>query len=185
MKTTFDHLYDKYHQDLYHFIFYMVKNKEQTEDLLQDVYIRVLKSYEFFKGDSTEKTWLFSIARHVTFDHFRKVKRKRNRFLEFFNWEDEGEKLKANQPIPEEVAVLDDQMQQVYHCLDNCTPNQKQVVILRYLQGFNIKETAEVLNWTTSKVKTTQHRAIKELQKCMDVSTRKEDGNDAERSQKE
>lgn len=42
MEETFQLLYDTYHQDLYQFLFYMVKDKSQAEDLLQEVYIRVL-----------------------------------------------------------------------------------------------------------------------------------------------
>ncbi|ENH97370.1 RNA polymerase sigma factor SigX [Gracilibacillus halophilus YIM-C55.5] len=171
MKATFEKLYENYHQDVYQYIYYMVKNKQDTEDILQDVYLKALRSYDTFKRKSSEKTWLFSIAKHVTFDHFRKLKRTRNRFFEYFDWGKQGESIQTNQPLPEEIAVLDDQMQQVYKCLDQCSFHQKQVIILRYLQSFTIKETADILNWSISKVKTTQHRAIASLQQCV----RKED----------
>ncbi|MGP4041372.1 sigma-70 family RNA polymerase sigma factor [Gracilibacillus sp. D59] len=170
MKTTFEELYSKYHQDLFQFIFYMVKDKQQTEDIVQDVYIKVLTSYQNFKGESSEKTWLFSIARHVTFDYFRKLKRKRNKFLEFFNWGEEGEQIKSEQQEPEEYILLDDHRKQIYHCMEHCSNDQKQVIILRFIQDFNIKETAEILDWSSSKVKTTQHRALKVLQQCMMTS---------------
>jgi RNA polymerase sigma-70 factor (ECF subfamily) len=52
----------------------MVQSREQAEDLVQEVYIRVLKSYQNFKGESSEKTWLFAIARNVAIDFFRKQK---------------------------------------------------------------------------------------------------------------
>ncbi len=153
----------------------MVKNKEQTEDILQDVYIRVLKSYQKFKGNSSERTWLFSIARHVTFDYFRSLKRKRQRIKEFFNWGAEGEMIKANEPLPEEVTILDEQMKLLYRLLDQCNWDQKHVIILRYLQDFNIKETADILGWSISKVKTTQHRALKLLKALMEDAREKED----------
>ncbi|QGH34827.1 sigma-70 family RNA polymerase sigma factor [Gracilibacillus salitolerans] len=176
MKTTFEELYDNYHHDLFQFIFYMVKDKQQTEDIVQEVYIKVLRSYQNFKGESSEKTWLFSIARHVTFDYFRQLKRKRNKFLEFFNWGEEGEQLKSDHQEPEEYVMLDDQMKQIYNCMERCTNDQKQVIILRYIQDFNIKETAEILDWSTSKVKTTQHRALNVLKQCMVTSFREEEG---------
>lgn len=59
MEETFQLLYDTYHQDLYQFLFYMVKDKNQTEDLLQEVYIRVLNSYHTFEGRSSEKNMAF------------------------------------------------------------------------------------------------------------------------------
>lgn len=167
MKAVFDKLYDNYHQDLFQYIFYMVKNKETTEDLVQEVYIRVLKSYENFKGDSSEKTWLFSIAKHVTYDYFRSLKRKRKRMLDFFNWEEEGENYPDHSELPEELAIKSDELKQIYKLLDKCTIDQRNVLILRFLQSFSIQETAEILNFSVSKVKTTQHRALKTLKKWM------------------
>lgn len=51
MKAIFQDLYDRYHQDLYQFIYYMVKNRTTAEDLVQEVYIKVFKSYDTFKGE--------------------------------------------------------------------------------------------------------------------------------------
>jgi len=59
-------------------------------------------------------------------------------------------------------------MQQIYRLLDQCTLDQKNVLILRFLQSLSIHETAEILEWSESKVKTTQHRAIKKLQAMID-----------------
>ncbi|WP_067725400.1 RNA polymerase sigma factor SigX [Oceanobacillus damuensis] len=165
MKAIFDKLYDNYHQDLFQYIFYMVKDKETTEDLIQEVYIKVLKSYANFKGESSEKTWLFSIARHVTYDHFRSLKRKRNRIMDLFDWEEKGETLSDQGELPEDIAIKNEQIKQMYKLLDKCTIDQKSVLILRYLQSFSIQETAEILNFSVSKVKTTQHRGLKNLKK--------------------
>ncbi|CQR46724.1 RNA polymerase sigma factor SigX [Paraliobacillus sp. PM-2] len=164
MKTAFESLYDNYHHDLFQYIFYMVKDRSQTEDIIQEVYIKVLKSYNTFRGDSSEKTWLFSIARHTTLDFFRKQKRKRNRLIDFFSKETEEQTLPDQNALPEEIVMLNDEMQRIYHKLNECNADQKQVIILRYIQSFSIQETADIMGWTVSKVKTTQHRAIKKLQ---------------------
>lgn len=50
MDSVFQEIYEKYHTDLFQFIFYTVKSREITEDLVQEVYIRVLKSYHQFQG---------------------------------------------------------------------------------------------------------------------------------------
>ncbi|MFG6118496.1 MULTISPECIES: RNA polymerase sigma factor SigX [Thalassobacillus] len=176
MRSIFESLYEKYHQDIFQFIFYMVKNREQTEDLVQEVYIKVLKSYDKFKGDSSEKTWLFSIARHVTIDFFRKQERKRKRLLEFFDWEKKGEQIKDQQPLPEEIAEKNEQIQILYEHLDKLTVDQRSVIILRFIQLMSIQETADILGWSISKVKTTQHRGMKVLQDLM-ADQRKEGDN--------
>ncbi|WP_440895767.1 RNA polymerase sigma factor SigX [Amphibacillus sp. Q70] len=168
METTFHSLYDQYHTDLYQYVYYMVKNQHAAEDIVQEVYIKVLKSYENFRGESSEKTWLFSIARHTTMDYFRKQQRQQNKLAHFFNKEQNLARIKDQEPLPEEIAQLNDEMKRIYHLLDQCTLDQKNVLILRYIQSLSIHETAQILEWSESKVKTTQHRAIKKLQQLID-----------------
>ncbi|AST92289.1 MULTISPECIES: RNA polymerase sigma factor SigX [Sutcliffiella] len=166
MHAVFQELYEKYHQDVYQFLFYMVKNKEQAEDLVQEVYIKVLRSYDRFEGKSSEKTWLFSIAKHVAIDSFRKQKGWKNKLLETFDWN--KQQVKDVAPLPEEVAVKNEQVQLLYRCLDKCKMDHRIVLILRYIQALSIQETAQVLGWSESKVKTTQHRAVKALKAHME-----------------
>ncbi|MFC7320733.1 RNA polymerase sigma factor SigX [Halobacillus campisalis] len=168
MEPFFEKFYDKYHNDLYQYVFYMVKNRHVTEDLVQDIYIKVLRSYENFDGKSTEKTWLFSIARHVTIDYFRKQGRTRKRFMEFFNWNDNEEILRDKESLPEELMEKNEQSRRIYHGLDQCTTDQKNVIILRFIQGMSIHETAETLGFSESKVKTTQHRGLKVLKRVLE-----------------
>ncbi|MBI0577115.1 RNA polymerase sigma factor SigX [Neobacillus cucumis] len=165
MEEVFNHLYKKYHQDVFNFLYYMVHNREQAEDLVQEVYIRVLKAYRQFKGDSSEKTWLFAIARNVAIDSFRKHKGWKQRIVDQFDsWE---QQIKDESISPEESAFQKEDTQNMFKCLEQCTLDQKSVIILRFLQELSIYETAKVLGWKESKVKTTQHRAIKQLKILM------------------
>lgn len=174
MDSVFEELYQKYHQDIFQFLFYMVRKRELAEDLVQEVYIKVLKSHHTFKGKSSEKTWLFSIARHVAIDYFRKQRGWRKRLVEKFDITEHPIKDKA--PLPEEIAMQNEEIQMVYQSLDACTLDQRLVIILRFIQELSIAETAEALGWTESKVKTTQHRALKVLKK--ELQTRMEAGRE-------
>lgn len=178
MDSVFDELYDKYHHDVFQFLFYMVRNKELAEDLVQEVYIRVLKSYDRFEGKSSEKTWLFSIARNVAIDSFRKQKGWKQRLLDKFDWS--SNQLKDDHPLPEEMALKNEEIQRIYACLEKCTVDQRLVIVMRYIQELTISETAESLGWTESKVKTTQHRALKVLRTSMAELAAKEETNIAE-----
>lgn len=171
MDSVFEELYEKYHDDIFNFLFYMVRNREQAEDLVQEVYIKVLRSYKRFKGESSEKTWLLSIARHVAIDFFRKQKSWRRRVSEKFDWNDD--QLCDMQPLPEEIAIQKEEIQRMYRCLERCTIDQQLVIVLRFIQSLSIAETAETLGWTESKVKTTQHRALKVLKKYMEEEATK------------
>ncbi|MDF2859512.1 MAG: polymerase sigma factor SigX [Neobacillus sp.] len=178
MDSVFDELYEKYHQDVFQFLFYMVRNKEHAEDLVQEVYIRVFKSYHRFEGKSSEKTWLFSIARNVAIDFFRKQKGWKEKILEKFDWS--SNQVKDEYPIPEELAIQNEEIKRIYDCLENCTMDQRSVIVLRYIQDLSITETAQALGWTESKVKTTQHRSLKVLKKQMEMLFEKE-GSESEK----
>jgi RNA polymerase sigma-70 factor, ECF subfamily len=172
VETIFNELYKKYHHELINFLYYMVQNREQAEDLVQEVYIRVLKSYQHFKGESSEKTWLIAIARNVAIDFFRKHKGLNQRTLnkvEILNLP-----IKDESPLPEEIIFQSEEKRLMYRCLEKCTIDQRSVIILRYIQEFSILETAHVLGWKESKVKTTQHRALKQLKALMNENLRKE-----------
>ncbi|WP_102345732.1 RNA polymerase sigma factor SigX [Bacillus sp. Marseille-P3661] len=172
MQDLFRRFYDQYHHDLFQFLFYMVKSREQAEDLVQEVYIKVLQSYDRFEGRSSEKTWLFSIARHVAIDWFRKQKRTAHGHA--IDEDTVQHILKDHSPLPEDVAIQNEQIHIMYKCIEKCSVDQKLVLILRYIQSFSIAETAEVLGWTESKVKTTQHRGLKVLKSLMEEIYAKE-----------
>ncbi|WP_282155671.1 RNA polymerase sigma factor SigX [Cytobacillus gottheilii] len=178
MDSVFDDLYNKYHHDVFQFLFYMVRNKELAEDLVQEVYIRVLKSYEKFEGKSSEKTWLFSIARNVAIDSFRKQKGWKQKLIETFDWS--THQVMDDLPIPEDILMQKEEVRVMYKCLGYCTVDQRSVIVMRYIQELTITETAEALNWTESKVKTTQHRALKVLKKHMEELMVKEGVDNAE-----
>ncbi len=172
MEAIFTELYKKYHHELFNFLYYMVQSREQAEDLVQEVYIRVLKSYQHFKGESSEKTWLIAIARNVAIDFFRKQKGLNQRLInkiEIFDLP-----IKDAQPLPEEMFFQSEETKLMYRCLEKCTIDQRSVIILRYIQELSIIETAQILGWKESKVKTTQHRAIKQLKVLMNEKLQQE-----------
>ncbi|WNF36953.1 RNA polymerase sigma factor SigX [Bacillaceae bacterium IKA-2] len=167
MNDEFERLYETYHHSLFQFLFYMVRNRQIAEELVQEVYIKVLNSYSSFKGDSSEKTWLYSIARHVGVDWIRSQNRKKRKFLGLFDLSEKEHQIRDENPLPDEIIVEKEEMKEVYQMLGKCSLDQQQVIILRYIESLSISETATVLGWTESKVKTTQHRAIKALKELL------------------
>ncbi|OIJ14618.1 RNA polymerase sigma factor SigX [Anaerobacillus arseniciselenatis] len=174
MNHEFERLYETYHHALFQFLFYMVRNRQVAEELVQEVYIKVLNSYSSFKGDSSEKTWLYSIARHVGIDWIRSQNRKKRKFLGVFELSEKEYQIKDEDPLPEEIVEEREEMKQVYDALRKCTLDQQQVIILRYIESLSISETATILGWSGSKVKTTQHRAIKALKELLNVNEQSE-----------
>ena len=161
MEEILEDLYRKYHDDLFRFLFYMVQSREEAEDLVQEVYIRVLKSYSKFEKRSSEKTWIYAIARNLAMDSFRKQKGSSG--TSFYQVELESLQICHDMPLPEELAIEREDIRKIYVCLKRCTIDQQLVITLRFIQDLSLFETAKALGWTEGKVKTTQHRAIKKL----------------------
>ena len=161
--SVFSRLYDQYHNDVFRFLIYLIRDRDQAEDLMHEVYVRVLKAYSGFEGKSSEKTWLFSIAKNVAIDHFRKSSVRRKHSFDKFDWE--KSELVSTEILPDNLVVLNEEMKELLNVLDTCTGDQKMVIHMRFIHDLSIAETAEILGWSEGKVKTTQHRAINALRK--------------------
>lgn len=165
--SVFHRLYDEYHHDVFKFLVYLTGDRTQSEDLMHEVYVRVLRAYGGFEQKSTEKTWIFSIAKNVAYDYFRKKNVRNKHHHHSFDWE--TNELVSTGLLPDEFVFLNDERKQLLKALQTCTEDQKMVIIMRYFQDLSIAETAAILNWTESKTKTTQHRAIQALKKKLNA----------------
>ncbi|WP_172369425.1 RNA polymerase sigma factor SigX [Sporosarcina jiandibaonis] len=161
--SVFNRLYDQYHNDVFRFLIYLIRDRDQAEDLMHEVYVRVLRAYSGFQGKSSEKTWLFSIAKNVAIDHYRKNSVRRKHSLDKFDWE--KSELVSPEILPDSLVVLNEEMKELLAVLDTCTGDQKMVIHMRFIHDLSISETAEILGWSEGKVKTTQHRAVNALRK--------------------
>ena len=170
-EQLFHRLYDQFHQDVFQFLVYLVKDRLVAEDLTQEVYIRAIRSYDTFQKHSSEKTWFFAIAKNIAIDYFRRQKVKSKHTLDYFDWDQD--RLSTNEQSPEQQAILNEEKSSVLQALEKCTEDQKIVVILRYIQQLSVNETAQVLGWTEAKVKTTQHRAIQKLKDVLNKMEKK------------
>lgn len=166
--SVFDRLYEQYHNDVFKFLIYLTRDRDHAEDLMHEVYVRVLKAYAGFEGKSSEKTWLFSIAKNVAIDHFRRNSVRRKHAHDKFDWE--KSELVSTNKHPEELSVLKEEMKEILTILDTCTGDQKMVIHMRFIHDLSIAESADILGWTEAKVKTTQHRAIMALKKKLNES---------------
>lgn len=148
--------FDAYGESILTYIVMMVKDYQQAEDLTQETFIKAYRNQQQFEGRASVKTWLFSIAHNVTKDHFRK-KHPLQHFLG----------LSAAEmdwcPLPEQIAELHDQQEQLYRAIQQLKPTYRHVIILRKVKEFSTAETADILDWSESKVKMTLKRALAEL----------------------
>ncbi|WP_274436572.1 RNA polymerase sigma factor [Alicyclobacillus sp. ALC3] len=150
--TVARELFERYGDDVYRYLRFSLGSAHDADDLLQDVFVQVLQSWERFEHRSTERTWLFSIANHCVHDFLRKSNR-RTPTVEIT--EDLADRTVIDWDIP--IALE--------HSLRHLTLPQRQVFVMRVVQDVSTAETAAVLGWSEAKVKVTLHRAVKEIRK--------------------
>lgn len=163
--------YDQYYDDLYRFIYYMLGDQEQCEDLVHDTFVKAFIAYDKFENRSSVKTWLFGIAKHLVLDEIRKRKRKKLQSILTGSSE-----LVTVSSVENEVE-LKLEMAQILNHIQALRPNYRIVIILGRLQDCTAKEIAQLLGWSETKVRKTLSRALKALRK----SYEKEGGIQIER----
>lgn len=150
--------YDQHSKSVLSFILLMVKDYQLAEDLTHDTFIKAYLYYDSFKHHSSEKTWLLSIAHNLTVDYLRKRK-PTIVFKEVFLLK------KDAKPLPEEALQIKEESYQLYKALEKLKDTYRKVIVLRKIKDFSIEDTAKILGWSKSKVKSTLFRAIPALKK--------------------
>jgi len=74
LEGSISKIYREYYLDVYRFLICFSGNQHDAEDITQEVFIRVLNNLSNFNNSRNLKTWIFSIAKHVAVDHYRKKK---------------------------------------------------------------------------------------------------------------
>lgn len=152
--------YEEYNESIFKFIFMMVQDYQMAEDLRHETFIKAFVNYHSFKVESSPKTWLYRIAHNVTVDFVRKRK-------PFILLKDAFHLQKDTTKTPHEFLQLKEDSYELYHALSSIKESYRKVIILRKIKEFSIQETALILGWSESKVKSTLFRAIQALEKQM------------------
>ncbi|MED3553665.1 RNA polymerase sigma factor [Cytobacillus praedii] len=163
-------IYRRHYLDVYRFLICFTGNQNDAEDLTQEVFVRVMNNLSNYKIGSL-KTWIFSIAKHTAIDHYRK-----KRFSSIFK---EGffKQLPSSELKPEELFEQNEVKKVVHAAISKLKPDFRAVVILRGVNEFTIKETADILHCSESKVKVDYHRALKILKKKLNMDAKEVIGN--------
>jgi len=150
-------LFERYKKPLYGFFYGMNRESELSEDLVQNVFYRILKYRYLFRGDGDFRTWLFHIARNVSHDNFRKNKIRKKDSLE--NWQDRlaGDGDRATE------MLKDDELQLLSMAMERLPDDKKEILLLSKYQDKKYKEIGEIIGCSEGAVKVKVFRALQEL----------------------
>ncbi|MBI2187848.1 MAG: sigma-70 family RNA polymerase sigma factor [Acidobacteria bacterium] len=159
-RTALEALIVRYQPRVYRFAVKMCRDLEDAGDIMQDTLLAMLRSIREFRGDATVSTWLYTIARS-----FCIKKRRRRKFAPVHqeSVESRGDLRRSDPPDPapgpEEQAAGREIERALSAAIDSLDTVQREVLVLRDIEGLSAPEVAKVLGVSVQAVKSRLHRA--------------------------
>ena len=166
-KEAFGQLYDHYQPSVYRFLYYRVGSMTLAEDLTAETFFRALRSMHSFRWQGKDfGAWLMTIARNLTADHFKAGRTRLEQTTEDMQTLD----TTAESPEVEVLSSLTNEA--LLRALGELPAEQRECLIMRFLQGLSIAETAEILGRSSGAVKQLQLRGVRNLSKLIPAGER-------------
>ncbi len=145
-EELFNTLYEKYFHRIWKYVYYKTGNREDTEDLCQEIFFKVWKGLDKFEGRSSYYTWIFKISMNTVISFYRK-----RRFKKFVSLDSVDERHYSYE--------RDETKERVLNKVKLLPDDLKKVIELYYISNFKIREIAEMMNIPEGTVKTKLKRA--------------------------
>ena len=159
---AFGMLYDHYQGSVYRFLFYRTRSGTLAEDLTSETFFRALRNMQNFRWQGKDfGAWLMTIARNLATDHFKAGRTRLELATEDMGLHDDATEGPENSVL----ASLTNEV--LLKALTELPSEQKDCLIMRFLQGMSIAETAAVLGRSEGAVKQLQLRGVRNLAKLM------------------
>lgn len=159
---AFGALYDHYNAAVYRFVYYRVSTSALAEDLVSETFFRALRSMATFQWQGKEfGAWLITIARNLIADHYKSGRTRLETATDDFS----GHEGVTDGPEEEVLAGLTNEA--LRKALTRLPAEQQECLVLRFLNGSSIAETAAALGRSEGAVKQLQMRAVRNLAKLV------------------
>ena len=160
---AFGRLYDQYSDTVYRYIYYRVGGKATAEDLTSETFLRALRRIGDFTWQGRDfGAWLVTIARNLVADHFKSGRYR----LEVTTGEVIDVPLDGSH-IPENAVVTAIINDRVLRAVRDLNPDQQECVVLRFLHGLSLAETALIMGKKSGAIKALQFRAVRSLARAL------------------
>ena len=155
-------LYGRYYQSIYRYFYYRCGDPQTAEDLTADVFLKMVEAIPAYHIEATPfQAWLFQIARNLAIDHFRRTS------------------AHPVAPIPENMDTPDPDVESTFEihlnshrlaeALSQIEENQRDVLLMRFIEGMPISEAARVLHKTEDAIKALQRRGLTALRQLLEA----------------
>jgi RNA polymerase sigma-70 factor (ECF subfamily) len=164
---AFDELVERYHGKIYGLTYNMTSNREDAEDLTQEVFVKAFQALPRFKGKSSFYTWLYRIAVNKTINYRKKRNRKRALSLDQFDQEiktDEVYHDLTSKGSPLRNVSLTELQKKMNEALQTLSEKHRTVVVLHDMQGIPHEEIAKMVGASVGTIRSRLFYARRQMQ---------------------
>jgi RNA polymerase sigma-70 factor, ECF subfamily len=166
---AFGQLYDHYQDSVYRFVYYRTRSQTLAEDLTSETFLRALRNMSGFRWQGKDfGAWLMTIARNLCTDHFKAGRTRLEQTTDDMGLHDDTTEG------PENAVLAGLTNEVLLDGLKQLSDEQRDCLIMRFLQGLSIAETAEILGRTEGAIKQLQLRGVRNLAKLIPAGWRDE-----------
>jgi RNA polymerase sigma-70 factor (ECF subfamily) len=156
-ESAFSTLVSTYQSKVYNIVRKMVIDHEDTNDIVQETFVKVWHKVAEFKGESQLYTWIYRVATNEALQFLRKRKRR------MLFWSDNSD---LENYLADDVALNGDEIQlKLQKAILKLPDRQRLVFNLKYFEELKYEEISEILNTSVGSLKANYHHAVKKIEK--------------------
>jgi RNA polymerase sigma-70 factor, ECF subfamily len=163
---AFGQLYDEYVDQIFRYVFYKVGNLVEAQDLTGQTFLKAFENIESYEmRDVAFSSWLYRIAHNLVVDYFRRESKREKVSI------DEQPPTPSNSGNPVESVMADMESERLYKAMQKLTHNQREVLVLKFIDNLSNNQVAEIMGMSVGAVKSTQKRGLLSLNRILGNST--------------
>jgi RNA polymerase sigma-70 factor (ECF subfamily) len=167
-------IYDRFAEPIYRYLYRYLGDAAQAEDLTSEVFLRLLHNINTSRGPRDHLSgWLYRVAHNLAMDWYRKHGKNETLPLDLDDGDSLIDLLPSDEELPADQVERQQTQEQVRGAIQKLTPEQQQVILLRFGEGLKIAEVSQIMDKSTNAVKVLQHRAIRQLKKRLEQDEKK------------
>jgi RNA polymerase sigma-70 factor (ECF subfamily) len=168
--AAFATLYNRHVDSVFRYVLLRVGDRHLAEDVTSETFLRALRRITSISYQGRDVgAWFTTIARNIVFDH---VKSSRFRLEIVTDEVAEPGTGPGTAPGPEQQVISRTTNDELLRCIADLGDDQRECIILRFIQGYSVSETAAIMQRNEGAVKALQHRAVRRLAKLLPRSIR-------------
>jgi len=148
-------LFDRHHRPLYNLILWQTRDPDLSEDMVQEVFYRILKFRHSYRGSGSFRAWMGRIAHSVQMDHYRTTRKTRSL--------DQAAQTPHDAPLPDKMLEDKDHSAFLHRALQAISSEKREVLLMSRFQNLKYSDIARSLGCSVGTVKSRVHWALKDL----------------------